>query len=802
MGAIDYDFMSDYLMTKNKAAENKNKIPINVFGSLQSTPFSTFALGGDLQSHGSDWSTGLTEINAGGSHEESPYDGVQMGVDPTGKPNRVEEGETVYNNYVYSTRIQADAQTKKLFHLPKKSKITYADISKKIIKEAEERPNDPISQNAVNSKMELLAEQQERQKQEKAQAEFEALPPEQQQAIIQQIAQQQQVAQQEAMQQQGEQPIAEEDEQSNQDMQQQMPEQQEEVLPFAEQVQQPTIEEPQVEQMNAYGGNLFGNGGDKGEPQTLKQKIYSLINAYTEGDFDNWAKENKVDISNINWNDLESLKGVTDVISKDDPILRHALDQKYNFDTYRPEEAPLKIDFLHGGWGKEGYADWNGSEDAIWKEAVRKGLVNESMSSEEIGKALQTTDAYKKGTDWLKASPENRLKYLQAIYNSTEAPDDAKAYAAKYVDKNGWRNGVNQDYKTIFEDPNGVGVRNTHPGTYWKTPENIIRDDLVTNYVKNADGTIEEITGTLPKDWKLERTLSWMDATTNHKNNYYLRPVDVSVRPKENSINPKDVTPNKQITPKLKDERLRTLAPLMETLGDVAMREFGVGDPKKMWGLYDKAVNTASQAPAFADYKPIGNYLQLNPMDVWAEQNRMNANSRATDRAIMNSNASMGTKMAGLLANEYNNQTNSGDLFRKALEYNDANKVKEAEFNRGTDMFNSQAYNQTSQFNASAINNSRNAAASMQMQAAQNKMNDYASWNKGYYNDLHSYFNTLGQIGKENAQHNMIAKMAADDLFGKASDKQNIFKDYINVTNLTNPKATKKAKGGRIRRKK
>lgn len=798
MGAIDYNFMSDYLMTKDKAAENKNKIPVNIFGSLQSTPFSTFALGGDLQSHGSDWSTGLTEINAGGSHEESPYDGVQMGVDPTGKPNKVEEGETVFNDYVYSTRIQADAQTKKLFHLPKKSKITYADISKKIIKEAEERPNDPISQNAINSKMELLAEQQERQKQEKAQAEFEALSPEQQQAIIQQVAQQQQLAQQEAMQQQGEQPMPDgeqQDIQSAQDMQPQMNEQQEEPLPFAEQVQQPTVEEPQVDQMNAYGGNLFKGGG------TLKQKILGLTKSYTDGDFSKWAAKNNVDISKINWDDLTSLKGVTDVLSKDDPILRHALSMNYNFDTFRPEEQPLVIDFLRGGWGKEGYHDWDGSKDAVWQEAVKKGLVNEGMTPEEIGKALQTTDAYKKGTEWLQASPENRLKYLQAILNSPDAPPDAKAYAAKYVDNNGWLKDVKQDYKSIFTDPDGVGVRNTHPGTYWKTPENILREDEIKNYVKNEDGTIEEITGVMPTDWKLDRTLSWQDEKTNHKNNYYLRPSTTPIDPTKENPTDAEVTPNNKVTPKLKDERMRTWAPLMETIGDVAMREFGVGDPRKMWGLYDKAVNTASQAPVLADYKPIGNYLNLNPMDVWAEQNRMNANTRATDRAIMNSNASMGTKMAGLLANEYNNQANSGDLFRKALEYNDANKIKEADFNRGTDMFNSQAYNQASQFNASAINNSRNAASFLQMQAALNKTNDYASWNKGYYNDLHSFFNTLGQIGKENAQHNMIAKMAADDLFGNASDKQNIFKDYINVTSITKPK-TGKARGGRIHRKK
>lgn len=47
-GAIDYNFMSDYLVAKNKSAEAKNKISTNVFGNLPVTPLSTFALGGGI----------------------------------------------------------------------------------------------------------------------------------------------------------------------------------------------------------------------------------------------------------------------------------------------------------------------------------------------------------------------------------------------------------------------------------------------------------------------------------------------------------------------------------------------------------------------------------------------------------------------------------------------------------------------------------------------------------------------------------------------------------------------------------
>ena len=62
------------------------------------------AFGGELNTNGADFSTGLTFIDNGGLHEENPYEGVPMGVAPDGKPNLAEEGEVIYNDYVFSNR--------------------------------------------------------------------------------------------------------------------------------------------------------------------------------------------------------------------------------------------------------------------------------------------------------------------------------------------------------------------------------------------------------------------------------------------------------------------------------------------------------------------------------------------------------------------------------------------------------------------------------------------------------------------------------------------------------------------------
>ena len=77
-----------------EAKENKKSYR----GLLPESDGTLFAIGGDLQSHGSDWSTKAMHINAGGSHEENENDGVQIGTDSEGVPNLVEEGEIIFDD--------------------------------------------------------------------------------------------------------------------------------------------------------------------------------------------------------------------------------------------------------------------------------------------------------------------------------------------------------------------------------------------------------------------------------------------------------------------------------------------------------------------------------------------------------------------------------------------------------------------------------------------------------------------------------------------------------------------------------
>ena len=117
-----------------------------------------FNRGGIMHQHGGDFSNGLIFIDNGGTHEQNPFEGVQMGVDAQGIPNMVEEGEVVWNDYVFSNRLKPTKEFKDKYKVKGE---TFADVAKKMQKESEERPNDPISKRGLEDSMMKLQIEQE-----------------------------------------------------------------------------------------------------------------------------------------------------------------------------------------------------------------------------------------------------------------------------------------------------------------------------------------------------------------------------------------------------------------------------------------------------------------------------------------------------------------------------------------------------------------------------------------------------------------------------------------------------------------
>ena len=699
-----------------------------------------FALGGVLQSHGSDWGDGLVSIDAGGSHESNPYEGIQVGIDSQNVPNLVEENETIYNDYVYSNRIEADQETLKKFHLPKKAKLTYADITKRLEKEIKERPNDPLSRAAFKAQMESLAEEQERQKKEmeaaRAREAFEALSPEEQTALMQQMAQQEAMAQEQAAQEQA--ITAEQQGTVN-------PEETMDMEASAEQMPTQPMEGQYAEEqpMMAYGGKVNKFAGTQSGSNQMR-------NAGT------W----KTGDSSANWNTY-TRGGLRDYLQNIIDKIRMAPDDKTANEIR--QEAIKTV--------------------AGIQQAYAKAYQNEltPVSESEAVRTLQSAFQNAGGNRYFGNISDNIN--LPVGHNTTD------------TEKGGWVDSLWGPRTSI----RNWGSTEYGDSDYYKDIA-----DLATQagmvYAPNADWTYGDNTLYGLSIPEAEAAAAQVSDGTPDYAKWTTDGTPAAVKPQTSEPDAATTPEERKIVPVHRAEWPR-YAGLFGPAAGLLMQGLGIGKPntKALDGVidaYDK------RGAAIADYQPIGNYLRFRPMDIWAEQNRLNANARATDRAIANSGSNQGSKMAGLLANEYNNQIGSGQLYRQALEYNDALRERVAAFNRGTDQFNAEAYNRTALQNAEVRNRDRQYRAQLGMQAAMQKAAQDAAWNQGIYGNVAGLFKGIGDLGRENYQHNRIADMAATGIFGTIKPETFVSNGYLQYADEANKRKKKVSKGGRINKRK
>lgn len=155
----------------NAKATEANRMYMNNFSNsvsnLHNTMFNKALLniaakGGPIFTHGGVFDNNITHINNGGTHELNPQEGVQIGVDNQGVPNLVEEGEVIWNDYVFSNRMKVPNNVKRKLGLKGKRDLSYSDVATKF--EDKERPNDPISKATTDTMLSRLAQSQETQR--------------------------------------------------------------------------------------------------------------------------------------------------------------------------------------------------------------------------------------------------------------------------------------------------------------------------------------------------------------------------------------------------------------------------------------------------------------------------------------------------------------------------------------------------------------------------------------------------------------------------------------------------------------
>lgn len=438
-----------------------------------------------------------------------------------------------------------------------------------------------------------------------------------------------------------------------------------------------------------------------------------------------------------------------------------------------------KINFASGSWGAESGSDWMGSVDPGWVEAEAAmraaGIDPKKADRKTVAKYLRQSKAYQTGTEWLKASEDNMLKYLTQLASSNDAPQKAKNWANKFVKDGKWKEGVNHGYNDIFNKR-----EDEYPGTYWKTPQWILDEVAAANapaetpvaepakvaedpktgiryYIK--DGNNYTYLGT-PDFYN-----QWVLTNANYSTPQQFR------TPEEDGVKYTDYyvqAPPADNTPKVPFPHY---SPWLGALnaGVGLLGGFNVPD-------YEKANILDSFTPQPVDYTPLGHYLAYDPMDANYMANMLRSQNAGT-RAMINNQLSP-SRGANLLAADYNGTIGLGTAYEQARQYNDKNRTDVANFNRATDQVNVASANQAANTNfglnqfgwdqakayADARDQATTLASTANSAAVSGALNSLNEGYKDWYNA-----NALGWLIDQGIYHGV----SLDDLAGIWGTKKN-----------------------------
>ena len=199
------------------------------------------------------------------------------------------------------------------------------------------------------------------------------------------------------------------------------------------------------------------------------------------------------------------------------------------------------------------------------------------------------------------------------------------------------------------------------------------------------------------------------------------------------------------------------------------------------------------------DYTPIGNYLTYKPFDRNFYTNKLNAQSGATRRAIMNTTSP--SRNAALLAADYNAQNALGNLARQAEEYNLAQRQSVEQFNRATNQANAEMGLRSALANQEAELKAKSARFNGIAQAMSIKDNIDARRGASISANLTNLFDSLGNIGIDTMNRNDRDMLIKAGVFGTLSEKpqgwsDKRWEDYKKVIN-----GEEYSKGGKLKKR-
>ena len=560
------------------------------------------AFGGDLNTYGGTYNGGLEYIDNGGTHEQNPFNGVPMGTDRNGTPNLVEEGETIWNDYVFSNRLKVPETLTDKYKLSKD--ITFAEASKKLGKEIEETPNDPISKRTFNSFMQDLQQSQEEVKAKKelakAKRQFNKLSPQEQLGILNGT------------------PVQEDNT----------------MLPNPNEI---VSNEPQ--QFDD-GGWMFDNMWE-GAPE--------YQNSYLKGNIPYY--QGKVSSKGYSVKDIEGTDNY-----KNFTKYALTLPDNHNYWQTLSNKTGKDVTYL-----KNNYERLRNDGKLGWVHRTPK-FNNISTQADTPFTIYQPLDALGNQKPFNMLSP----------YGMGYSANDIVPFSDR-VDANG---------NTVIDLKN--------------------KEFISTDTKKKTNN--KEDNGLLP---------TWM-----------------------------------------------RYAPIVGSAIGAASSLLSKPDESSADAILTAAREAGQYTPI--SFNPIGDYIQYNPFDRDYYINKLNAESGATRRAIINqSSGNRGNAMAGILAADYNAQNQLGTLARQAEEYNLAQRQKVAEFNRGTNMFNTEGMFKADTANQAAKMQARSTLLQGTMQAERLRQAARQQLAAERSANLTNLFNNIGNIGRENMNFNILNTSAA-----------------------------------------
>lgn len=635
-----------------------NENAYNIQNNLNQNMLRNFsAFGGWVNSNSSDFTTGLTHINTGGSHEANPNQGVQIGIDPQGIPNLVEEGETIYNEYVYSKRLKVPKSLTKKYKLGKN--ISYADASKKLAKESEERPNDAISKRGLETIMAELAQSQEelkaKRERAKLQKQFDNMTPEEKYGIMA-LAQQQ-------MQQQEDQAIQE------------------------QQIQQQMMQEQQMQQMPmeqfANGGNIkttranyFWPGGPVETPPELETYPYGST-ATPPSKYSKWDSFKFSDTPLYNpttgaYADIYTSNPFKDWLKSKEgsSFLQNWWTETNAPNYYSSNSAAPTIDALLGGNGVTGlmydskYSDAHTFGLAALQEYMKNKSIDTQYKLQNVdsdGKVTGVSDI----TDYFEGM-NNNGQYYYGRDNSIYPNRSIVGTSFSAPDANG------KVTKTVFfRDP-----------AKKKTPNNYARiwDPKTGQY-----GEAMPLTDAVGKGL-LEGLTRQHEVEEGDSNTGFYKAYEKPSFKKDGLANLKDIPVGIQAGVAATDLAGLTNKPDMAEANT----------------LKEYSSNISNTSPV--SFTPITNRLTYKPTDIDSTINSINSSSLSTARNLINTSAgNRGQAAANLLSNNYNNLIAIGKA-RQLAEQNNWERMRQVEdFNRGTNQTNSAGFLDAAKANQTAM---------------------------------------------------------------------------------------------------